>query len=414
MAEQEEEAIVATLARLAVILMAVSAFGQQARFDSQAFGPKGPLPNVIVSLCATTATGIPCSPQVTSTTDSTGATACSIGSPVTPAGSSICQGTTDALGNFGFWLTPGAYQYCLTGPGITGKCYNITDPVGADSSGNIIIPSANTLFVNNIRQQAGAGFNILDANGVAHMFISGTAPYVNTFIFGNGAGNVFLGSGGKANVSDTTGTLTTAGSITLQTTSQTLPSTIANDTLGGLLFTTNAGKGWQIANSTGQLQGFTGITILLQGATSGSVTIAVPAVAGSNTVTLPAATDTLVGKATTDTLTNKRVTPRQVAMADAVSVTPTSDTADINTFVSTQAGGTLTVNAPTGTPTDGQKLTLRLKSTNAQTYSFNATYAFSTTVTAPTTLAAGKTDYIGLMWNATNTKWDVVAVDQGH
>ena len=116
----------------------------------------------------------------------------------------------------------------------------------------------------------------------------------------------------------------------------------------------------------------------------------------------------------TQTATNKRVTPRQIVMADATSVTPTSDTADINTFVSTQVGGTLTVNAPSGTPTDGQKLVLRLKSTNAQTYSFNATYAFSTTVTAPTTLAAGKTDYIGLMWNATNTKWDVVAVDQGH
>lgn len=114
------------------------------------------------------------------------------------------------------------------------------------------------------------------------------------------------------------------------------------------------------------------------------------------------------------TLTNKRVTPRQVVMADAANVTPTSDTADINTFTSTQVAGTLTINAPTGTPTDGQKLVLRLKSTNAQTYSFNATYAFSTTVTAPVTLAAGKTDYIGLMWNATNTKWDVVAVDQGH
>jgi len=101
-------------------------------------------------------------------------------------------------------------------------------------------------------------------------------------------------------------------------------------------------------------------------------------------------------------------------MADAAAVTPTSDTADINTFVSTQVAGTLTVNAPSGTPTDGQKLVLRLKSTNAQTYSFNATYAFSTTVTAPTTLAAGKTDYLGLMWDATNTKWDVVAVDQGH
>ena len=46
-------------------------------------------------------------------------------------------------------------------------------------------------------------------------------------------------------------------------------------------------------------------SIVVAGDTSGSITIAAPLVAGSNTLTLPVATDTLVGKATTDTLTNK-------------------------------------------------------------------------------------------------------------
>lgn len=116
----------------------------------------------------------------------------------------------------------------------------------------------------------------------------------------------------------------------------------------------------------------------------------------------------------TQILTNKRVTPRVQTAADATSITPASDTADITVQTNTQVSGTLTINAPTGTPTDGQKLILRIKSTNSQTYSFNATYHFSTTVVAPTTLAAGKTDYIGCLWDATNSAWDVVAVDQGH
>ena len=44
------------------------------------------------------------------------------------------------------------------------------------------------------------------------------------------------------------------------------------------------------------------------GSTSGTTTVQATAVAGTTTLTLPAATDTLVGKATSDTLTNKTLT----------------------------------------------------------------------------------------------------------
>lgn len=49
-------------------------------------------------------------------------------------------------------------------------------------------------------------------------------------------------------------------------------------------------------------------TLLVAGSTSGTTTINATATAGTTTLTLPAATDTLVGKATTDTLTNKTLT----------------------------------------------------------------------------------------------------------
>ena len=49
-------------------------------------------------------------------------------------------------------------------------------------------------------------------------------------------------------------------------------------------------------------------SISVAGDSSGSITIAAPAVAGSGTLTLPVATDTLAGIAATQTLTNKTLT----------------------------------------------------------------------------------------------------------
>ena len=53
--------------------------------------------------------------------------------------------------------------------------------------------------------------------------------------------------------------------------------------------------------------------LILNGSTSGSVTLESPAVSGTTTLTLPTTTDTLVGKTTTDTLTNKTLTSPAIA-----------------------------------------------------------------------------------------------------
>ena len=63
-------------------------------------------------------------------------------------------------------------------------------------------------------------------------------------------------------------------------------------------------------------------SIVVAGDTSGTITIAAPAVAGSGTLTLPVATDTLVGKATTDTLTNKSIAATQLTGTIAAAALP--------------------------------------------------------------------------------------------
>jgi hypothetical protein len=102
--------------------------------------------------------------------------------------------------------------------------------------------------------------------------------------------------------------------------------------------------------------------------------------------------------------------PKVVAIANATSITVNTDTTDIATQANTQAVGTLTINAPTGTAVNGQKFILRLTSTNVQTFSFNAIFAGSTDLTLPTVSSgSSKTDYLGWIYNSTAVKWQMVA-----
>ena len=65
-----------------------------------------------------------------------------------------------------------------------------------------------------------------------------------------------------------------------------------------------------------------------------------------------------------------------------------------------------------GTLTEGRKLTYRIKDNGtARTLTWNAIYR-AIGVTLPTTTVANKTLYVGVIYNATDTKWDVVAISQ--
>jgi hypothetical protein len=87
----------------------------------------------------------------------------------------------------------------------------------------------------------------------------------------------------------------------------------------------------------------------------------------------------------------------------------------METMINTDGLGTLTLNAPTGSPVQGQRLILRVKSTNAHTFSFNAIYRGSSQVALPTTLTGGsKTDYLQFIYNSTDIKWDLLGFNFGY
>ena len=110
----------------------------------------------------------------------------------------------------------------------------------------------------------------------------------------------------------------------------------------------------------------------------------------------------------TETLTNKRIDPRVTSAASASSLTPDISASDVYAYTALAAG--LTINAPTGTPVDGNKLIFRLLDNGtSRALTWNATYTVIG-VTLPTATTISKTTYVGCIYNANNTRWDVIAV----
>lgn len=148
--------------------------------------------------------------------------------------------------------------------------------------------------------------------------------------------------------------------------------------------------------------------VVLNGATSGQTTV-LPTAIASGTLTLPAATDTLVGKATTDTLTNKTLTSPALTtptIGSGGAVFSGSSSGSTTVAASATAAGTLTLPAVTGVvqSTTGSNLAITdIKRTSAAvTKNANTTYANVTGLSAtvvpgtyqfkcvlPSTVAAG-------------------------
>ena len=90
-------------------------------------------------------------------------------------------------------------------------------------------------------------------------------------------------------------------------------------------------------------------SISVAGDVSGAISIAAPSVAGSGTLTLPVATDTLVGKATTDTLTNKSIAATQLTGTIAAAVLPAGSVLQVvSSNYSTQVTNATSTYADTG------------------------------------------------------------------
>lgn len=117
-------------------------------------------------------------------------------------------------------------------------------------------------------------------------------------------------------------------------------------------------------------------------------------------------------KTGTETLTNKRINPRVLSATSYTTDTGTAlDVSVCDEFIVTAQAGNLKFNNPTGTPVEGQKLIIRIKDNGtARALTYDTQFRASPDLALPNTTVAGKWLYMGFKFNATDTKWDLLAV----
>lgn len=231
-------------------------------------------------------------------------------------------------------------------------------------------------------------------NSGKYLTTDGTNTYWGTI---SSSGTVTSVSGtGSVNGITLSGTVTSSGNLTL---GGTLGS-IANSQLTNSAITIN-GTSTSLGGSisVGTVTSITAGT----GLSGGTIT-------GSGTIAIDSTVATLTG---TQTLTNKRVTNRIGSNGGTTSgnITPTSDTAD--QYNITGLTGTSAIQIPSGTPTDGQRLSIRIKDNGTgRTLSWVTTAGGYRVIgtTLPLTTTANKTIYVGCVYNSADSYWDVVAV----
>ena len=192
--------------------------------------------------------------------------------------------------------------------------------------------------------------------------------------------------------------------------------------------TTNFGTSGQVLTSAGSAATPTWTTPSTGTVTSVAGTGTVSGISLSGTVTssgnltlggtLDLSSPPAIGGTTPNTgvfslISSTRINPRVTNTASTATLTPASDSNDQVSVTALAVGMTIAI--PSGTPVAAQKLTIRIKDNGTpQTLTWTTSAGGYRVIgcTLPTTTVASKVIYVGCIYNATESFWDVVSVAQ--
>jgi len=296
-------------------------------------------------------------------------------------GTTTLTSSTPASGGV-YWYTAQQLLLSPTGNLTSNVIVTIPTTLGAGTMGGAWI------VLNNLTsaQQGSYTVTFQTATGTGVTIAQGTAAYV----FSNGT-NVYYADNNSASLISFTnptfsGTVLVAGTTSVTAGSFTIGQAYTIQSIGSTNFTL-----------IGAASNTVGLAFVATGAGSGTGTALVAGAALN------------VGGSISPTGV---VTPRIQAITTATTITPTSATADI--YEVTALASNTTIAIPSGSPVDGQKLTLRFTSNGTGGWTFTWTTSAGgyrvIGTTLPTTIVASKTIYVGCIYNSAAAFWDVVAV----
>jgi hypothetical protein len=237
---------------------------------------------------------------------------------------------------------------------------------------------------------------ILSTESSVRAAISGTGTYLPMTFYTGGSermridtsGNVGVGTSSPSSKLDVNGKLTLTGGEDNQ------------------LQLTNNSQTWRINNSTGG-------QFYLYDVTATKFPFKVNAGASNDSFVISSSGNVGIGTNSPAVKLDVAGTIRStsVTIASASTITPTSDTT--NQYTVTALAVPATIAIPSGTPIDGQKLTIRIKDNGtARALTWTTTSGGYRVIgtTLPTTTVATKTIYVGCIYNSFDSFWDVVAV----